>query len=98
MTEPPATTKIDVAYVANLARLYLTDAEIRTFQDQLDHVVGYFQELKQVDVTGIEPMAHAIRVQNVFRADEPRPGLDRDTVLANAPAQDGAQFLVPKIV
>jgi aspartyl-tRNA(Asn)/glutamyl-tRNA(Gln) amidotransferase subunit C len=51
-----------------------------------------------VDVTGIEPTAHAVRIDNVFRADEARPGLDKEAVLANAPAQDGEQFLVPKIV
>ena len=89
---------IDVAYVANLARLYLTEEEVRVFQKQLNDVVKYVNEVAQVDITGVEPMAHAVRVQNVFRQDKERKGLKRETVLANAPSHDGEQFLVPKIV
>lgn len=92
------TGKIDVAYVAHLARLRLTDEELAAFQAQLDGIVGYVREIEQVDVSGVEPTAHATPVQNVFRKDEERPGLERETVMANAPAQDGEQFIVPKIV
>jgi len=90
--------KIDVAYVANLARMYLTDKEESMFQRQLNDIVRYVAEIEQVDVDGVEPTAHAISVQNVFRRDEEKKGLDRDTVLANAPLHDGAQFQVPKII
>jgi len=90
--------KIDVAYVARLARLYLTDEERRTFQSQLEHIVAYVHKIRELDVEGIEPTSHAIAVQNVFRTDDVRPGLDRDAVLANAPARTGDQFMVPKIV
>jgi len=93
-----AVEKIDVAYVARLAQLALTDDELRAFQGQLEHIIEYVRDIRQIDVAGIEPMAHAVRIQNVFRNDEPRAGLDRETVLANAPAQDGEQFLVPKII
>lgn len=93
-----AVEKIDVAYVARLAKLDLTDKERRAFQDQLEHIVDYVRDIRRIDVEGIEPMAHAVRINNVFRKDEVRPGLDRDAVLANAPAQDGEQFLVPKVM
>ncbi len=90
--------KIDVPYVAHLARLALTDEEVRMFQGQLEQIVDYVKVIQQVDVSGVEPMAHAVRVQNIFRKDEERKSLDRDVVLANAPAHDGEQFLVPKII
>jgi len=93
-----AVKKIDVLYVAQLARLALTDEEIRTFQGQLEQIVDYVNTIQQVDVAGVEPMAHAVRVHNVFRQDEERKGLARETVLANAPEHDNEQFLVPKIV
>ena len=90
--------KIDVAYVANLARMYLTEQEESMFQKQLNDIVRYVAEIEGVDVDGVEPMAHALSVQNVFRPDEEKKGLDRDTVLSNAPLHDGAQFQVPKII
>ena len=93
-----AEKEIDVGYVANLARMYLTDQEQSMFQKQLNDVVRYVAEIEQVDVDGVEPTAHAISIQNMFRRDEEKNGLDRDTVLANAPLHDGAQFQVPKII
>ena len=92
------TGKIDVEYVANLARLHLTEVEIGCFQGQLEHVLAYVEQLQQLDVSGIEPMAHAIPVDNVFRADEPKACLDRELVLANAPTKMDNQFTVPKII
>lgn len=97
--ERGATTEhVDVAYVARLARLYLTPEETARFQAQLDEIVGYVRQLEEVDLSGVEPMAHAVRIQNVFREDTPRPGLDHDVVMANAPAVVEEQFQVPKIV
>ena len=95
---PPKADKIDVSYVANLARMRLTPDELRQFQTQLDRLLDYFKELRDLDVSGVEPTAHAITVQNVFRKDEPREGLERDRVLENAPSHAGEQFSVPKIV
>jgi aspartyl-tRNA(Asn)/glutamyl-tRNA(Gln) amidotransferase subunit C len=91
-------TGIDVRYVARLARVYLTDAETSEFQAQLDQIVAHFNHLRQVDVSGVEPTAHAIQVQNVFRPDEPRESLDPAVVLANAPSHRNGHFIVPKIV
>ncbi len=90
--------KMDVRYVANLARLSLTDDEAVQFQGQLDHIVEYFNQLRALDVEGVEPMAHATPVQNVFREDEVRPGLDRDLVLKNAPEHSPELIMVPTIV
>jgi len=92
------TGKIDVAYVARLARLYLTDEETKTFQGQLDHVVGYVRKIGELDLGSVEPTSHAVAVQNVFREDAVKPGLDHEQVMDNAPAQVSGQFQVPIIV
>lgn len=90
--------EIDVGYVANLARIRLTDEEKELFQRQLDQVVGYVHQLDELELENIEPTAHAAPVFNVMRKDEPRPGLDQSVVLKNAPAVAQKQFLVPKIL
>jgi len=90
--------KIDVAYVAHLARMHLSDEEIRTFQGQLDQIVGYVRKISELNLAGIEPTSHARMIQNVFRKDEVKPSLDRDVVLKNAPKHSNNQFMVPKIV
>jgi len=89
---------MDVRYVANLARLTLTEQEVVQFQAQLEHVVSHFNQLREIDVTGIEPMAHASVIQNVFREDAVRPGLDREAVLKNAPEHSPDLIIVPTIV
>ena len=89
---------IDVAYVARLARLDLTEAERVMFQQQLDSVLTYMRQLSELDVDGIEPTAYGQAVRNVFREDVARPGLDRDTAMANAPARLGDTFRVPCIM
>jgi aspartyl-tRNA(Asn)/glutamyl-tRNA(Gln) amidotransferase subunit C len=93
----PAPT-LDVRYTAQLARINLTEEEIATFQAQLDQVILYVEKLKQVDVTGIEPTAHAIPVFNVFRPDAPRDWFDAKTALSNAPRQASGLFSVTKVV
>lgn len=88
----------DVRYTAQLARLNLTDEEVAKFQTQLSQVLEYVEKLKQVDVTGVEPTAHANEVFNVFRADESRPWFDSNEALANAPRQANQLFIVPKVI
>lgn len=88
----------DVAYIARLARLALGDEERRRLQGQLEHILQYVEELRNVDVSGVEPMAHATDATNVFRADEPRPCLDHDAAMANAPESRLGQFVVPPII
>jgi len=89
---------MDLAHVAHLARLHLTDAEMAQFAAQLKDILGYVAKLNELDVTGVEPTAHATPLTNVLRADEVRPSLPTAVVMQNAPAQDRDLFLVPKIV
>lgn len=89
---------IDVAYVAHLARLRLTPEETALFRRQLDHVLDHMQQLRELDVTGVEPTAHAVDVEGRLRPDEPRAGLDRDAVLANGPSVRQDLFIVPRII
>lgn len=89
---------IDVRYVAHLARLSLTDAEVATFEAQIGRIVEYIGELRALDVADVEPTAHAVPIRNIFRDDIVRPGLSREEAMANAPEASGDLFSVPKIV
>ena len=91
-------TRDDVAKVATLARLKLTDTEQETLTTQLGEVLGYVDVLNEVDTENVEPMAHAVELSNIFREDEVRGSLPRDDALANAPKSDGRSFLVPQIL
>jgi aspartyl-tRNA(Asn)/glutamyl-tRNA(Gln) amidotransferase subunit C len=90
--------EIDVKYVAHLARLSLTSEEERKIGAQLGSVLGYIEKLKEVDVSGVEPTAHAFPLVNVMRSDEIQPSLSHEDALRNAPAQANGLFMVPKIV
>jgi aspartyl-tRNA(Asn)/glutamyl-tRNA(Gln) amidotransferase subunit C len=90
--------EIDVAYVAHLARLSLSPEEARKISEQLGSILGYIEKLKEVDVTGVEPTAHAFPLVNVVRHDEIRPSISHEDALRNAPAQANGLFIVPKIV
>jgi aspartyl-tRNA(Asn)/glutamyl-tRNA(Gln) amidotransferase subunit C len=89
---------LDVKYVAHLARLSLTPDEERLIGAQLGNVLGYIEKLKEVDVSGVEPTAHAFPLVNVTRPDEVRPSLTNAEAVRNAPAQANGLFIVPKIV
>ena len=93
-----AAAEIDIKYVAHLARLHLTPDEEKKLGAQLGHILGYIEKLKELDVTGVEPTAHAVPMVNVTRADEIRPSLPHDDALRNAPARANGLFMVPKIV
>ncbi len=90
--------ELDVRYIAQLARLNLTEEETAKFQEQLAHVLSYVEKLREVDVSGVEPTAHANAVHNVFRSDESRPGLGAAVALANAPRAANGLFIVPKVI
>lgn len=90
--------KIDVAYVAELARLELTDEEKAVFQPQLENIVRYVEKISSVDVSGVEPMMHGRPLVNSFREDVVRASLPVEVALANAPKRVGDEFLLPKIV
>jgi len=88
----------NIEHVADLARIKLTPDEITIFQSQLGHVMEYVEKLNQVDVSGVEPMAHSFPIYNVFRDDIPHKGLERESALSNAPRQVQGLFVVPKVV
>jgi aspartyl-tRNA(Asn)/glutamyl-tRNA(Gln) amidotransferase subunit C len=90
--------EIDVKYVAHLARLQLTPQEEQQFGEQLAHILGYVEKLKELDVTGVEATAHPIPLVNVTRADVVRRSLPHEAAMRNAPAQANGLFVVPKIV
>jgi aspartyl-tRNA(Asn)/glutamyl-tRNA(Gln) amidotransferase subunit C len=78
--------------------LQLTDAELATMTRQLSAIVEYVDLLKQVNTDGVEPLAHALEVSNVFRADEPGTSLPLDEALANAPERRGEFYAVPAVL
>lgn len=88
----------DVAHVARLARLSLTDDELDRFTHQLAAVLAHAADVEALDVHDVPPTAHPYPLRNVVRPDEPRPCLDRDEVLAQAPAAEDGQFRVPPIL
>lgn len=92
------TTDLDVAYVAKLARVNLTDEETQLFQKQLGDVLKYADALREVDVSHVEASAHAIPVFNVFREDEPRDWFTAEEALSNAPRKANNLFIVTKVV
>ncbi|VGO20115.1 Asp-tRNA(Asn)/Glu-tRNA(Gln) amidotransferase subunit GatC [Pontiella sulfatireligans] len=89
---------MDVGYVAHLARIDLTSEETALFQGQLNQVLQYVEQLNELDVEGVEPMAHAIPVYNVLRKDELGLSLDHADVVANAPSSSDGHIRVPKII
>ena len=91
-------SEIDIKHVAHLARISLSPEEEKKFGAQLGQVLGYIDKLKQVDVTGVEPTAHAFPLVNVTRPDEVRPSISNEEALRNAPAHANGLFIVPKIV
>ena len=89
---------LDVAYVARLARINLTDAEAKVFQKQLSDVLKYVEKLQQADVSHVEATAHTLPIYNVFREDAPRDWFTAEEALGNAPRQANDLFIVPKVV
>ncbi|HMG05757.1 MAG TPA: Asp-tRNA(Asn)/Glu-tRNA(Gln) amidotransferase subunit GatC [Chthoniobacterales bacterium] len=94
----PETAELDVAHVAKLARLNLTEEETKLFKAQLGRVLEYAEKLRELDTSEVESAAHAVPIFNVFREDEPRPGLTAEEALSNAPRQANGLFLVTKVV
>lgn len=94
-------TRIDdetVRKVAKLSRLKLKDEDVHRYATQLTSVLGYVAQLNEVNVAGVEPMAHPLPLSNVLREDAAQPSLPLEQVLANAPAKEGPFFAVPKVL
>ena len=90
--------KIDVRYLANLARLDLTDEEVKNFSGQLGTILSYIEKLKLVDTKDTPPTTHPLPIKNVFREDIVRPSLPASKALRNAPDKQGDSFKVPKVI
>ena len=93
-----AITKEDVAKVAKLSRLSLSDAELQMYSEQLGKILGYVEKLNALDTSKVEPMITAAADGNVFRPDEVRTGLKREDALKSAPAHDDEFFRVPPVI
>ena len=91
-------TRADVEKVALLARLRLSEPELETMTGQLAQIVGYVDQLAEVDTEGVEPMAHAVETVNVFADDHVEPSLPREQALANAPRHNERDYLVPAVL
>jgi aspartyl-tRNA(Asn)/glutamyl-tRNA(Gln) amidotransferase subunit C len=99
--DSPGSSRIsrdDVAHLARLARLAVTDEELDVFAGQLDVILGAVARVSEVAAADIPPTSHAVPMTNVFRPDEVRPCLPRDAVLAGAPAVEDDKFRVPRIL
>lgn len=88
----------DVEYVAALAQLQLDDAAKDRLVREMGEILGYMDQLNALDTTNVEPMMHAMALENVFREDVVGESLSREQALANAPNHDGEYFIVPKIL
>jgi len=91
-------TPQEVRHIATLARLKLSDAEVESFTRELAAILAYVDTLREVDVTCVEPTAHAVGAHNVFRDDAAQPSLGENMALANAPQRQNGFFRVPKVL
>lgn len=91
-------SRADVEHVAHLARLNLSGQAIEKMTEQLGHILDYIAKLNELDTENVAPMSHPSALSNVLRADEPKPSLDREDSLANAPEQVDGFFKVPKVI
>lgn len=93
-----AAADLNIDHLATLSRLALTPEEKAKFAGQIGDILGYIEQLKQVNVDGVEPTAHATPIFNVLQADESRPGLAVEDALRNAPQQRDHMVVVPRVV
>ena len=93
----PITIK-DVEYLANLAKLELSEEEKRRFQKELDNIIKYIDQLNELDTENVPITSHVTFLQNVFREDEVLPSLSPNQALANAPGKEDGFFRVPRVI
>ena len=91
-------TKEQVKHVAKLARLNLTEEEKERLTGEMENIIAFADKLNELDTTGVEPTAHVIPIQNIFREDVVKPSYEREKILGNAPSQEDGCFLVPQVV
>ncbi len=93
-----ALTREEVLHIARLARVGLSEEDVAKFQEQLSDILDHFQTLQALDTEGVEPTSHPLPLESVMRADEARPSLAREDVLANAPLADEGAFRVRAVL
>ncbi len=91
-------SRAEVAHLARLARLALTDGELDHYAGQLDAILGHVSQIQAVDVTGVEATDNPLKDVNVFRPDDPQPCLTQQQALAQAPSAEEGRFAVPRIL
>jgi aspartyl-tRNA(Asn)/glutamyl-tRNA(Gln) amidotransferase subunit C len=91
-------SKEEVAKVAQLARLDLSEQEVIEITGQLDRILGYIAKLNEIDTKDVVPTTHALAIHNVFRGDVVQPSLSQQEALANGPRQNGEAFVVPRVI
>ena len=89
---------INLKHIAKLSKLTFTDAELQLFETQVKSILGFIEELKEVNVDGVEPTSHPLPLKNVFRADEVKPSIKIEEFLKTAPRAKGRFFEVPKVI
>ena len=92
------TGNMDIDYVADLARVALSDEEKAKFSTQLDSIIGYVEKLNELETGNVEPLAHPFSRENVWQEDEVKGSLSTEDALKNAPAQRSNMIIVPKVV
>jgi aspartyl-tRNA(Asn)/glutamyl-tRNA(Gln) amidotransferase subunit C len=90
--------KEDTAYIADLAKLNISGAELDKMTTDLNEILGYVEKLNEIDTTNVEPLSHPIGMTNVFRDDKLQASVDHADAIANAPVKDDAFFRAPKVI
>ena len=91
-------TKKDLDTVATLSRLSIPEGQADRYIEQLDSFLAYVENLSAIDTENVEPTTYPLPIENVFREDVPRPSLDRDAALSNAPLKEDGYFKVPRVL
>ena len=91
-------TTDEVKYVANLAKLYVNEAEAEKLTGEMESIINFADMLAEIDTESVAPTNHAMKVQNVFREDIVEKSYSQEDILKNAPSQEGGCYLVPKVV
>ena len=91
-------TTDEVKYVANLAKLYVDEAEAEKLTGEMESIINFADMLSEIDTESVAPTNHAMKVQNVFREDVVKDSYSQEAILKNAPSQEGGCYLVPKVV
>ena len=88
----------EIKHISHLARIGITDKEVKKIQKELDGIIGYIDKLQSLNVDKIKPMAHVLPLENVYREDKRKESLTPEKTLKNAPTKKDKSFSVPKVI